>query len=60
VLFEAHSAGKAAVSAAADRELAAKLSALYRAAHGTEQALLDRWVSFIQQSGIRREQAPRS
>jgi tetratricopeptide (TPR) repeat protein len=54
VLFEAHSAGKAAVSPAADRELAAKLSALYRAAHGPEQALLDRWVSFITQSRVGR------
>jgi len=54
VLFEAHSAGKAAVSPAADRELATKLSALYRAAHGTEQALLDRWVSFIQKSRVGR------
>jgi VWFA-related protein len=54
VLYEAHSAGKAAVSPAADRELAIRLSALYRAAHGTEQALLDRWVSFIQQSRVGR------
>ncbi len=54
VLFEAHSAGKAAVSPAADRELASKLSALYRSAHGTEQALLDRWVSFVQQSRVGR------
>ncbi len=50
VLYEAHSAGKAVVSPAADRELAAKLSALYRSAQGPEQALLDRWVSFIKQS----------
>jgi tetratricopeptide (TPR) repeat protein len=54
VLFEAHSAGKAAVSATTDRELATRLSALYRAAHGTEQALLDRWVSFVQQSRVGR------
>jgi tetratricopeptide (TPR) repeat protein len=50
VLFEAHTAGTAAVSAAADRELATRLSALYRAAGGPEQALLDRWVVFIRQS----------
>jgi VWFA-related protein len=54
VLFEAHSAGTAAVSPTADRELAMTLSARYRAAHGTEQALLDRWVSFIQNSRVGR------
>ena len=54
VLFESHSAGKAAVSAAADRELAKKLSALYKAAQGPEQALLDRWVAFILQSRVGR------
>jgi tetratricopeptide (TPR) repeat protein len=54
VLFEAHSAGRAAVSAAADRELATRLSALYRSAQGPEQALVDRWVSFIQKSRVGR------
>ena len=54
VLFESYSAGNVAVSGAADRALATKLSALYRAAHGSEQALLDRWVSFIQQSRVGR------
>ena len=50
LIYEAHAAGRVAKSAAADRELATKYRELYRAAGGSNQALVDRWVAFIARS----------
>jgi tetratricopeptide (TPR) repeat protein len=50
LIYEAHAAGQTVKSATADRELAAKYQELYRAAGGTNQALVDRWVAFIARS----------
>lgn len=50
LIYEAHAAGRVAKSAAADRELAAKYRELYRAAGGANQALVDRWVAFVERS----------
>jgi len=50
LLFDAHSAGRAAVSPELDRELAAVWAGLYRASNGAEPALVDRWAAFVQKS----------
>ena len=47
LVYEAHAAGRTIESADADRELAAKYAEWYRAAGGSNQALVDRWVAFI-------------
>ena len=48
-----HALARRLLSQTADRERAKRLAALYRAAHGPEQALIDRWATFIQQSRAR-------
>jgi VWFA-related protein len=50
LLFDAHAAGRVAVSPERDRELAAAWAGLYKAAGGPEPALLDRWAAFVQKS----------
>jgi tetratricopeptide (TPR) repeat protein len=50
LIYEAHAAGRVVKSAAADRALVAKYRELYRAAGGANQALVDRWVTFIARS----------
>jgi tetratricopeptide (TPR) repeat protein len=54
LLYDAHASGKAALSPARDRELAAKFAGLYRAANGADAALVDRWAAFVQQSRVGR------
>jgi VWFA-related protein len=54
LLYDAHASGKPATAAARDRELAAKFARLYRAANGPEAALVDRWATFVQRSGVGR------
>jgi VWFA-related protein len=50
LLYEAHAAGRAVKSAAADRELAAAYATWYKTAGGSNAALIDRWVGFILKS----------
>lgn len=53
VLYESHQSGRAVTSPAEDRARAARFGELYRAADGPEQALIDRWVSFISRSTVK-------
>ena len=55
VLYESHQAGRVVVSRAEDRARAARFARAYRAAGGTELALVDRWVAFIARSGAKYE-----
>jgi len=50
LLYEAHAAGRAVKSAAADRELATAYATWYKTAGGSNAALIDRWVGFILKS----------
>ncbi len=47
ILYDAHSAGRRAASAAADAAAAERYAGLYRSAGGAQAALADRWVAFI-------------
>jgi tetratricopeptide (TPR) repeat protein len=50
LLFDAHTAGRTALSPERDRELATDWAGLYKAANGAEPALVDRWAAFVQKS----------
>ncbi len=50
LIYDAHAAGRKVASSAFDRALAMKYGAMYKAAGGTNQALIDRWVAFIAKS----------
>lgn len=53
VLYESHQAGRVVTSQAEDRARAASFGELYRAAGGSEQALVGHWVAFIGRSGAK-------
>ena len=50
LIYDAHAAGRKVASSAYDLALAKRYSAMYKAAGGANQPLIDRWVAFIGKS----------